>query len=85
MHLCDLKDNRASIHACHITKFDDLLTMSDVFDEFKKVLASGQFDSNVTDKLFICIRLIRQKPSRRLIHDCNYRKGYGRSSSIQLQ
>ena len=62
MHLCDVKDNRASIHACHITKFDDLLTMSDVFDEFKKVLASGQFDSTVTDKLFICIRLIRQNP-----------------------
>ena len=26
-----------------------------------------------------------KKPSRRLIHGCNYRKGYGRSSSIQLQ
>ena len=34
--------------------------MSEHFDEFKKVLATGQLDSKVTDRLFICIRLIRQ-------------------------
>ena len=49
-----------SLNACHITEFDDLLSMSNDSDEFKKGLAAGQFDSNVTDKLFICLRLIKK-------------------------
>ena len=34
--------------------------MSNDFDTFKEVLATGQFDSKVIDRLFICIRLVKQ-------------------------
>ena len=60
LHLCDLKDNMNSLNACHITNFDHLLTMPDDFESFKGVLATGQFDSKVIDRLFICIRLVKQ-------------------------
>ena len=60
LDLCDLKDNMNSLNACQITKFDHLLTMPDDFDTFKGVLATGQFDSKVIDRLFICIRLVKK-------------------------
>ena len=36
LHLCELTNNMDSLEACNITTFDDLLTFSDNFDEFKK-------------------------------------------------
>ena len=49
-----------SLGACNITKFEDLLHVSDDFGEFKQAVAPGQFDETVTDRLFICIRLIKK-------------------------
>ena len=64
LHLCDLKNDMDFLKSCKITTFDDLLKFLNNFDEFKKEVTTEYLSKNATDKLFICIRLVKTNLDR---------------------
>ena len=64
VHLCELTNNMDALKACNITRFDDLLQVSNTWNEFEKKVTTKQLDRHVIDKLFVCTRLVRTNITR---------------------